>query len=92
MKLNNSLRIAARTVFGKNIYKGMNNSAFGKTCVSKRNRDQVVIVRNAKSVPQRTQNFPFKSFKIFGESMVAIRIAKKTDLLKQTYYCRGMCT
>ena len=54
----------------------MNNSAFGKTCESKRNRDQVVIVRNAQSMLQRTQNFQFKSFKIFGESMAAMKIAK----------------
>ena len=68
MDLNTSLRIAASTAFGKKCYKGMNNSAFGKPCESKRNRDQVVIVRNAQSVLQRTQNFHFKSFKIFGES------------------------
>ena len=77
MELNTSLRIAASTAFGKKFYKGMNNSAFGKTCESKRNRDQVVIVRNAQSVLQRTQNFHFKSFKIFGESMAAMKTAKK---------------
>ena len=77
MELNTSLRIAASTAFGKKFYKGMNNSAFGKTCESERNRDQVVIVRNAQSVLQRTQNFQFKSFKIFGESMAAMRTAKK---------------
>ena len=52
----------------------MNNSAFGKTCES--NRDQVVIVRNIQSVLQRTQNFLFKSFKIFGESMAAMKTAQ----------------
>ena len=76
MELNTSLRIAASTAFGKKFYKGMNNSAFGKTCESKRNRDQVVIVRNAQSVLKRTQNFHFKSFKIFGESMAAMKTAK----------------
>ena len=40
------LRIAASTAFGKKFYKGMNNSAFGKTCESKKNRDQDVIVQN----------------------------------------------
>ena len=92
MELNTSLRIAGSTAFGKKFYKGMNNSAFGKTCESKRKRDQVVIVRNAQGVLQRTQNFHFKSFKIFGESMAAMKTAKKTDLLEQTHYCRGMCT
>ena len=91
MELNTSLRIAASTAFGKKFYKGMNNSAFGKTCEFKRNRDKVVIVRNAQSVLQRTQNIHFKSFKIIGESMAAMKIAKK-DLLEQTYYCRGMRT
>ena len=92
MELNTSLRIAASFAFGKKFSKDVNNSAFGKTCEPKRNRDQVVIVRNAQSVLQRTQNFLFKSFKIFGESMAAIKIAKKTNLLEQTNYCRGMCT
>ena len=76
MELNTSLRIDVSTAFVKKFYKGMNNSVFGKTCESKGNRDQVVIVRNAQSVLQRTQNFPFKSFKIFGESMAAMKIAK----------------
>ena len=75
MDLNTSLRIAASTAFGKKkFYKGMNNSTIGKTCQSKRNRDQVVIVRHAQSLPQRTQNLPFESFKIFRESMAAIKI------------------
>ena len=92
MELNTNLRVAASTVFGKKFYKGMNNSAFGEPCESKRNRDQVVVVRNAQSLLQRTQNFQFKSFKIFGESMAAIKTAEKTDLLEQTHYCRGICT
>ena len=54
----------------------MNNSAFGKTYESKRNPDQVVFIPNAQSVLQRTQKFYFKSFKIFGESMAAIKMAK----------------
>ena len=77
MELNTNLQIAASTAFGKKFYKGMNNSAFAKTWESKRNLDQVFIVRNAQSVVQRTQNFHFKSFKIFGESTAAIKIAKK---------------
>ena len=76
MELHTSLRIAASTAFGKKFYKGMNNSAFGKTCESKRNRDEVVIVRNAQSVLQGTQNSHFKSFKIFGESMAAMKTAE----------------
>ena len=76
-ELNTSLRIAASTAFGKKFYKVMNNSAFGKTCESKRNRCQVVIVRNAQSLLQRTQNFQIKSFKIFGKNMAAIKKCKK---------------
>ena len=67
----------------------MNNSAFGKTCESKRNRDQVVIVRNAQSVLQRTQNFQFKLFKTFGESLAAIKIAKKRIFWNKLTIVRG---
>ena len=77
MELNTILRIAASTAFGKKFFKSMNNSAFGKTCESKRKRDQVVFVQNAQNELQRTQNFLFKLFKIFGESMAAMKIAKK---------------
>ena len=83
VELNTSLSIAATTVFGKKFYKGTNNSEFGKTCESKRNRDQVVIVRNAQSVLQRTQNFHFKLFKIFGESMAAMKMAKERVYLSK---------
>ena len=62
-ELNANLRIAASTAFGKKFYKDMNNSMFRKTCESERNRDQVLIVRNA----QATEKFQFKSVKIFGE-------------------------
>ena len=60
----------------------MNNSAFGKTCESKKNRDPVVIVGNAQSVLQRTPNIHFKFFKIFGESMAAIK-----KMQKKRIYC-----
>ena len=75
-----NLRIAASTDFGKRLCKCMKNSAFEKACMSKRNRDQVVVVGYAQSLLQRTQNF--KSFRIFGESMVAIKLAKNIDLLE----------
>ena len=77
MEQSTSLPIATSNAFGKKFFKGMNKSAFGKTCESKRIRDQVVTVRNAQSVLQRTQNFYFKSFKIFEESMAAMKIAKR---------------
>ena len=81
MELNTTLRIAASTAFGNKFHKSINNSASGKTCASKRNRDQVEIVRNNQSVLQKTQKFHFEKFKIFGESMASLEIAK-TDLLE----------
>ena len=77
MELNTSLRIAASTASGKNFCKSMNNSAFGKTCEAKRNRDQVVIVQKSQSELPRTQDFRFKLFKTFGESLAAKKNCKK---------------
>ena len=77
MKLNTSLRIDVSTSFGKKFCKSMINSEFGKTSESKTNRNQNVIVQNARSVILRSQNFHFKSFDIFRERIAAIKIAKK---------------
>ena len=78
MELNTGLRIIASTVFWQKLLLGHIFKSFGKTCETKRNRDQVVIVRNAQIVLQRTQNFQFKLFKIFREeSIAALKIVNK---------------
>ena len=78
--LNTNLRYFASTAFGERLCKRMNNSAFEKASMSKRNSDQFVIVGYAQCVLQRTQNF--ESFRIFGESMAAIKITQKMNLLE----------
>ena len=50
----------------------MNNSAYGKTCESKRRRMKLTLAQNADQVLQNVSRFTFKTFKIFGENLAAI--------------------
>ncbi len=69
---NTELRQAATNKFDTSFYKLMNNSDYGKTCESKRNRSQVKIVRNPSENLHLTAKNTFKTFKLFGENFAAL--------------------
>ena len=50
----------------------MNNSAYCKTCESKRRRMKLTLAQNTDQVLQNVSRFIFKTFKIFGENLAAI--------------------
>ena len=50
----------------------MNNSAYGKTCESKRRRKKLTLAQNSDQVLQNVSRFTFKTFKIFGKNLAAI--------------------
>ncbi len=66
---NTKLRQAATNKFDTSLYTMMKNSAYGKTCVSKRNRIQVKIVRNASENIHMMAKNTLKTFKLFGENV-----------------------
>ena len=72
IRLNTEKRQTARNKFEENLFKLMNNSAYGKTCESKRRRMKLTLPQNADQVLQNVSRFTFKTFKIFGENLAAI--------------------
>ena len=69
--LNTTERQQARNKFEEDLYKLLNNCAYGKTCESKRKRMLVRIVRDYHAALREISAFEFKSYKIFGENLAA---------------------
>ena len=69
--LNTTKRQQARNKFEENLYKLLNNCAYGKTWESKRKRMLVRIVRDYHAALREISAFEFKSYKIFGENLAA---------------------
>ena len=69
--LNTTKRQQARNKFEEDLYKLLNNCAYGKTCESKRKRMLVRIVRDYHAALREISAFEFKSYKIFGENLAA---------------------
>ena len=80
MVLNTEKRKQARNKFEESFYKLMNNSCYGKTLESKRNRLSVQLVCTRDQVLRRTDIPTFCQFKIFDENLSAISSKKKTIL------------
>ena len=72
IRLNTEKRQTARNKFEENLFKLMNNSAYGKICESERRRLELTLAQNADQVLQNVSRFTFKTFKIFGENLAAI--------------------
>ena len=75
--LNTNKRKAARNKFEEALFKLLNNSAYGKTCESKRKRVKVNFVHNAEETMQQISAFDFKTFKIFGDDLAVLTSAPR---------------
>ena len=75
--LNTNQGKAARKKFEEALYKLLNNSAYGKTCESKRKRVKVKIVHNAEETMQQISAFDFKAIKIFDDDLAALTSAPR---------------
>ena len=80
MVLNTEKRKQARNKFEESFYKLMNNSCYGKTLESKRNRLSVQLVCTRDQLLTRTDISTFCQFKIFDENLAAISSKKKMIL------------
>ena len=69
--LNTTKRQQARNKFEEDLYKLLNNCAYGKTCESKRKRMLVRIVRDYHAALREISAFEFKYYKVFGENLAA---------------------
>ena len=87
---NTEKRKHAKNSFEKDFFKLMNNSIFGKTMETLRNRVDVRLVTNEKKLDELTSKPTFVSSKIFNENLMAVHRVKETLTLNRPAYA-GMC-
>ena len=76
--LNTELRTAAENEFEKDFFKLMNNSVFGKTMESIRNRVDIKLVNNEKQAEKLSAKPNFNHCNIFIEDLVAIHMKRRS--------------
>ena len=72
ISLNTRMRTQSKNKFEESFYKLMNNSCYGKTLESKRNRVNVKLVKTREAVLENSDKGLLKSINIFDENLVAI--------------------
>ena len=87
---NTEKRKHAKNSFGKDFFKLMNNSVFGKTMENLRKRVDVRLVTNEKKLDKLTSKPTFVSSKIFNENLMAVHKVKEMLTLNRPAYV-GMC-
>ena len=76
IKKNQDLRMHAANEFEKDFFKLMNNAVYGKTCENLKKRSDIRLVTNDKDRKKLSEKVECMGFKIFGESLAAIQLAK----------------
>ena len=67
-------------------YKLMNNSFFGKTCEDVRKYRQIHLEKDPEKALKKISKYTFKNFKLYGENLLALEMAKeKVELNKPRY-------
>ena len=88
--LNTELRAKSTNKFQESFFKLMNNSCYGKTLESKRNRVNVNLLRSREAVLNSTDKHLCKSIKIFDENLVAVT-SRRGRILRDTPTIVGAC-
>ncbi len=84
--LNTDMRTKGTTDFEKDFFKLMNNSVFGKTMENVRNRINVKLVTNKKSLNRLVKKANYKRINEFHENLVAVHMERKTVRLNKPIY------
>ena len=87
---NTKQRSLATTVFGKDFYKLMNNSVFGKTQENLHQRVNVELITNAKLLKKRVARPAFSRGDIITEDLAIIQSRVTTLMLNRPIYV-GFC-
>ena len=73
VRLKQEKRQTARNKLEEKLFNFTNNSSYGKTCESKSRRMQLTLAQNAAQVLENVSSFTFKTFKIFGRNLFAVK-------------------
>ena len=88
--LNTEMRAKSTNKFQESFFKLMNNSCYGKTLESKRNRVNVKLLRSREAVLNNTDKNLCKAIKIFDENLVAVTF-RRGRILWDTPTIVGAC-
>ena len=88
--MNTKLRTKAKNNFGKDFFKLMNISVFGKTMENIRNRVNIKLVNDREKAKKLTAKPNFKHLNIFCEELIAVHM-KRTSLKFNKPVYLGMC-
>jgi len=77
IELNTNLRSKTQNEFEKDFFKLMNNSVFGKTMENIRNRVNIRLVNNQKSLKKCAAKPNFDHCTVFDENLVAVHMKKR---------------
>ena len=88
--LNTDLRTKAKNEFEKHFFKLMNNSVFGKTMETIRNRSVIKLVTDKIKAEKLTAEPNFKHCNIFNEDLIANHMKKISLTFDKPVYL-GMC-
>ena len=66
----------AKNKFDENFYKLMINSVYGRICKNPRNRIKAYLIRSEEELLVQAAKFNFRSFKIFNEDLVFVKLRK----------------
>ncbi len=84
--LNTNMRAKGTTDFEKDFYKLMNNSVFGKTMENVRNRVNVKLVTDEKSLNKLVKKPNYKRVSEFHENLVAVHMEKNRGKIRKTNF------
>ena len=92
---NTEMRQQSTNKFHEKFFKLMNNSCYGKTLESKRNRVNVQLVRNIREARSAVDKSLMKTFKVFDEKSRGRNFGEAKNLLEQANtrgsLCAGAC-
>ena len=87
---NTEKRKHAKNSFGKDFFKLMNNSVFGKTMENLHKRVDIRLVTNDKKLDKLTSKPTYVSSKIFKENLMAVHKVKETLTLNRLAYVNSL--
>lgn len=90
IQMNNEKRSKSTNVFDSDLYKGYNNSTFGKLCMNVFKQREIKLVNDLKDFKKIAGKPTFKSAQIIRPDLVSVQFCKNTIVCNTPIAC-GQC-